>query len=67
VLTHLDPDMVQFLHAQELSEVCFTLFFIVLQVVDVFEAEVFELLLERLDHVLELLHGIRMLLHKLLD
>ncbi len=59
--------MVKFLHAQELSQICLALFFVVLQIVDILEAEIFEFLLEDLDHILELLHGIGMLLHKLLD
>ena len=67
MLTHLDPNMVKFLHAQELSQIRLSLFFVILQIVDVLEAEILKFLFESLYHILELLHGIGMLLHKLLD
>lgn len=66
-LTHLDPDMVKFLHSKQLSEVRIGLFFVVLDVVDVFQPEVFQFFLELLDNVLELLHAIGVLFNEFLD
>ena len=40
LLTHLDSDMVQLLHPQELTEILFAFFLVVLQVVDILEPEV---------------------------
>ena len=67
LLTHLDAYVVQLLHSLELSEVRLALLLVVLEIVNVLQAEVLQLLTEQLDLVLHLLQAVCVLLDQLLD
>ena len=58
LLTHLDANMVQLLHPEELSHIRLALILVVLQVVDVANSELFELFSEAFDGLTELLHDL---------
>ena len=59
--------MVEFLHAEQLTQVRLGLLLVILKVIDVLEPEVFQLFSEVLESVLELLHADSVLLDHFLD